>query len=152
MPLRFTTIPPPPTCGFVLAGDGPRSGAFDEEMGRRVRQLIYENYPTLDRVEHRRNLRFPFHHPIGLTPVDPDELTPLSDPVVVVGKDISQSGLGFHHQLPLPYRLAVVTLPLQETKGLTVLLQLMWCQFVREGWYETGGRFVGLVDRDRRAR
>jgi hypothetical protein len=81
---------------------------------------------------------------VHLTPVDEDESLLQSETVVVVGKHLSERGLGFYHPKPLPYRRVIASL---ESNGrwLGFLLDLTWCRFTRQGWYESGGRILESV-------
>jgi hypothetical protein len=63
----------------------------------------------------------------------------------VVGKDLSERGLGFYHQAPLPYRRAIVTLEDASGRVVSLLMDLSWCRFTRHGWYDSGGRFLKLI-------
>ena len=55
-------------------------------------------------------VRYPFPFLVHLTPVGEDGATPGGDSVVVVGKHISERGLGFYHPQPLPHRRMIVSL------------------------------------------
>ena len=47
---------------------------------------------------------------VSMTPVGADGHTPEGEPVVAAGKHLSERGLGFFHQSPLPYRRMIVSL------------------------------------------
>jgi hypothetical protein len=96
--------------------------------------------------ERRRNMRYPYPCLIRLTPVDDDNATPLDEPITVVGKSISARGIAFYHQNPLPFRRAILTLGDAPEKGLSVVAELLWCRFMRQGWYDSGGRLVAICD------
>ncbi len=91
--------------------------------------------------ERRAARRYPYPYLVQLTPVGDDGVTAAGRTIVVVGKHLSESGLGFYHPGPLPYRRMVVLL---ETAGasLAFLIDVAWCRFLKQGWYESGGRFV----------
>lgn len=96
--------------------------------------------------ERRRESRFPYPRLIRLSPVAADGVTPLSENVVVVGKHLSPRGIDFFHREPLPHRRMVAWL---ETKGgqtHPVLVELLWCRFTKEGWYDNGGRLLRVID------
>ena len=115
-------------------------------LPQRIRTLL-GSLPTPNRSgERRREPRFPFPYLIRLTPVDVDGWTPLPTSLVVVGKHISEHGIGFFHPTPLPYRRVVATLSTGDRwTTVNVLVDLTWCRFTREGWYDGGGRFLGEV-------
>ena len=82
-----------------------------------------------------------------LTPVAPDGRTPLEPAVVVVGKHISEHGLGFYHPQPLAFRRVVADIPVgRQLPSFHVLMDLSWCRFIRDGWYDGGGRFLEEVE------
>ena len=63
----------------------------------------------------------------------------------MVGKHLSERGLGFYHPQPLPYRRMIVSLEGPRGDWFGFLIDLTWCRFTRQGWYESGGRFLESV-------
>jgi hypothetical protein len=102
-------------------------------------------HPPYTRNERRAERRFAYPHLVHLTPVDPDTLKPVGQPLVVVGKQLSESGLGFYHREPLPHRRVIASLELPEGGWLGLLLDIAWCRFGRQGWYDSGGRFLQVM-------
>jgi hypothetical protein len=96
-------------------------------------------------MERRTETRYPFPYLVHITPVGQDGNPIPSDTVVVVGKHLSEQGLGFYHPKPLPYRRVIASL---ESNGrwLGFLMDLKWCRFTRQGWYESGGRILESVN------
>jgi hypothetical protein len=82
---------------------------------------------------------------IHLTPVGDDGCTPCGDSIVVVGKHLSERGLGFYHPQPLPYRRMIASLEAGNGQWTGFLIDLNWCRFTRQGWYESGGKFLEAV-------
>jgi hypothetical protein len=111
----------------------------------RVEQILRAvESTTTQHAERRRHKRYPFPHLLTLTPVGNDALKPIAEPMVVVGKDLSVSGLHFYHRSPLPYRRAIVSfddLPID----IHLLMIASWCRFLRPEWYDSGGKFTHLV-------
>ena len=64
---------------------------------------------------------------------------------MVVGKDISEHGLGFYHQAPLPHRRMIASLESSHGRWHGFLIDLNWCRFTKGGWYESGGRLLKAV-------
>jgi hypothetical protein len=63
---------------------------------------------------------------------------------VGAGKHLSPDGLGVFHPEPILQRLVIATFEPAAPAGWTsLLLELRWCRFIRHGWYESGGRFIG---------
>ena len=104
--------------------------------------LLSKLHPQSVTVERRGETRYPYPHLIRITPVEEDGTTPSGDPFVVVGKHISESGLGFFHPDSLPYRYVQATLGDDPETAFTLLVDLSWCRFAQQGWYESGGRFL----------
>jgi hypothetical protein len=117
----------------------------NEDVQIQVRGLLTTYYPQTRPMERRVENRYPFPHLIDLVPVDKDGSTPVGDTLVVVGKDISEHGLGFYHPKPLPYRRMIVSIEATNGHWLGFLIDLTWCRFTKQGWYESGGRFLRSV-------
>ena len=140
-------------------GPVPRNGSVDqsnESTDDKVRQQVWAllagMYPTGTFIERRREQRFPLARLIRLTPVGREGLVPLAEPVVVVGKDVSERGLGFFHRQPLAQRRMIASI---ETRGggwVEFLIDIHWCRFTQYGWYDSGGRLLQVVERDPTAR
>jgi hypothetical protein len=127
---------------------GP-STPSEEDMRAQVFCLLSTLYPQDDLTERRRENRYPFPYLVQLTPVGADGVTPQGETVVVVGKHLSQRGLGFYHPKPLPYRRMVASLETGHGRWARFLIDLSWCRFIKQGWYESGGRFLRAVEPSR---
>ena len=125
-----------------LALLGDHCNAAEDELKMQVWGLLTTLYPRNDLVERRRDSRYPFPVLVHLTPVCEDGITPEGDSVVVVGKHLSEHGLGFFHQQPLPYRRMIASLESSRGRWVAFLIDLTWCRFTKDGWYESGGRFL----------
>ena len=129
-----------------LVAERPRS-VLDHEIRACVGAMLAEVAPQFRPAERRRDRRYAFPYPIALTPIEfPGSQQPLSDKrFVVVGKHLSERGLDFYHSQAISYRrvLAEFETPKHPTRRL--VLELRWCRFGKLGWYENGGRFVGVV-------
>jgi hypothetical protein len=122
----------------------PVSGV-DDEVRVQVWGLLTTMYPRNDLMERRRDKRYPFPCLVHLTPVGPDGFTPEGETVVVVGRHLSEQGFGFYHQQPLPHRRMIASLECGKGNWLAFLIDLNWCRFTKDGWYESGGRFLQAV-------
>ena len=134
-----------------MVNDAPPSRAsepnpsVDEDVRAQVWGLLAGMYPRGNVIERRSDCRYPFPYLVYLTPVQDDPATPSGEPVVVVGKYLSERGLGFYHPKPLPHRRMVASLETHSGARLALLIDLSWCRFTRHGWYESGGRFLQTV-------
>ncbi|MDX1964806.1 MAG: hypothetical protein SFX18_16775 [Pirellulales bacterium] len=127
-----------------LSGFGSTSGGMSG-VKKQIDALLGALYPTGASLERRAEKRMPYPHLVYLTPVAPDGHTPAGETQVVAGKHLSENGLGFYHQQPLHYRRMIVSLDQGNGRWLGVLIDLTWCRFTKQGWYESGGRFLQLV-------
>ncbi len=130
----------------------PQVDLFDEcnsvaedEVRVQVLGLLTALYPRNDLLERRRDNRYPFPCLIHLTPVGKDGRSREAATVVVVGKHLSEHGFSFYHQSPLPYRRMVASLEGKRGQWVRFLIDLKWCRFTKDGWYESGGRFLQAV-------
>jgi hypothetical protein len=115
------------------------------QIGEQVRLALSAVQKPHSAPERRRTQRFAYPQLLEVIPADPESLQPVDEPLVVVGKQISENGLGFYHSTPLPYRYVIVTLERGFRGPVRLLLDLSWCRFTRHGWYESGGRFLRLL-------
>jgi hypothetical protein len=120
-------------------------GSNADEVQTQIWGLLATLYPKHDVGERRRETRYPFPYLMHLTPVNDDGTTPEGENIVVVGKHISQRGLGFYHPQPLPYRRMIVSLESGNGHWFGFLIDLTWCRFTKQGWYESGGRFLDTI-------
>lgn len=118
--------------------------APDEEVRRHVWMLLSGLYPPARTLERRSEQRFAFPHLLYLTPTD-DHLGAVNESVVVIGKHLSERGLGFFHQLPLPHRHMIASLEARDGRWLAFLVDIHWCRFTQHGWYDSGGRLLQVV-------
>ena len=125
----------------------PESGSSPEDDIRtQVWGLLSSLYPQNDLAERRRDGRYPFPYLVQLTPVAEDGVTPEGETVTVVGRHLSERGLGFYHPKPLPHRRMIASLETGGNRWMTFLIDLSWCRFIKQGWYESGGRFLRSVE------
>jgi hypothetical protein len=126
---------------FAPIHSGPSGG-----VGSQVRRILSLVASPPIAEQRRQAQRMPFPHLVCVQAVDLHTLVPQDEPLVVVGKYLSEQGLGFFHQVPLPHRFVVATLEVHGGPPARMLLDVSWCRFTRLGWYESGGRFLGVVE------
>ena len=115
-----------------------------DDVRLQVWGLLSTLYPKQEFMERRHETRYPFPYLVHITPVAADGVTVQGETVVVVGKHLSEQGLGFYHPKPLPYRRVIASLE-DNGRWLGFLIDLKWCRFTRQGWYESGGRILESV-------
>ena len=116
-----------------------------EDVQAGVGRLLDALYPRGVLVERRGERRYPFPYLVRLTPVAEDGITARGEAVVVVGKHLSSRGLGFYHPGPLPHRRMIASLEVGDGRRLDFLINLSWCRFTKQGWYESGGRLLQVL-------
>ncbi|MEX2176058.1 MAG: hypothetical protein WD872_16980 [Pirellulaceae bacterium] len=122
-----------------------RGNRREDPITESVEHALSAAHPDRRGVEHRREQRYPYPHPIHLTPLD----TPRgvrAETIVVIGKQLSPHGVDFYHREPLGHRRVIASLDAGERGWIGFLLELAWCRFNRHGWYDNGGRFLAIVD------
>ncbi len=98
-------------------------------------------------VERRGSHRVGYRQPLLVTPLDDQTGEPNAPAMIVVGRDISLSGLSFTHRDPLSCRTVGCTFkPLDEEKLESVIVRLTWCRFTRQRLYQSGGKFLQIVE------
>jgi hypothetical protein len=117
----------------------------DEDVRTQVWALLTTLYPQREFLDRRREHRYPFPYLVHLTPVGDDGVTPEGETVVVVGKHVSQRGMGFYHPRPLPHRRMIASMDAGNGTWVSFLIDVTWCRFTRQHWYESGGRFLQAV-------
>ena len=129
-----------------LLPDGPSTGnARDDDIRTQVWGILSTLYAPNHCTERRREHRYPFPYLIHLTPVAADGITPEGESLVVVGKHISRLGLGFYHPQPLPHRRMIASIQAGNGSWMGFLIDINWCRFTKQRWYESGGRFLQSV-------
>lgn len=122
-----------------------------DDVRSQVRGLLGGLYPAGNLPERRREQRYPYPRLLIITPVESDGATRAGEPLTAAGKHLSETGLSFFHPDPLPYRWIVASLQKCDGNWFGFLVDLDWCRFTRQGWYESGGRFVRIVQEPSRA-
>ncbi len=117
----------------------------DDPLQRQVWGVLTSMYPRGCVVERRLDQRYPYPHLFYLTPVADDGISPAGESAVVIGKFLSERGLGFFYQQPLAHRRMIASLETSPMCWAGFLIDITWCRFTHYGWYESGGRFIQAV-------
>jgi hypothetical protein len=132
----------------VSAGCSSKAHPTEVDRGIRkeMKQVLQLFRHRAERTDRRTDRREPFPYPIYITPLDDDGMVQESETIVALGKHLSERGLDFYYQAPLPYRRVIASWECSNGQWLAMLLDLSWCRSNRHGWYENGGRFLQAVD------
>ena len=129
----------------------PQAGTRELEDGGqdRVAQFVESAVmaiePTRRAIERRREARYPYPYPLHVTPVATDGSAQVGETFVVIGKHLAPHGIDFYSRNPLAQRRVIVSLDCGVEGWIGLLAELTWCRFGRHGWYDNGGRFLGVV-------
>lgn len=113
-------------------------------LGQEVTALLNRLRAPQDQ-DRRGGSRTAIPYLFELAPVPGEVPDELAHAMVVVGKDISERGIGFYHQRPIPYRLGVLTFELPDEGPVHLEVDLVRCRFTSLGWYESGGRLLRVA-------
>lgn len=123
----------------------PRRPGADEQIERCVQFALRGASPHRTCEERRRQKRHPFPYPVHLVPVNAHGKA-AGDPIVVLGKHLTNQGLDFYYHHPVSHRRVIVGFECESPERVEILMDLTWCRFSGHGWYENGGRFLSVVD------
>ena len=119
----------------------------EEMFDQQLRALIEMLHPEIT-VDRRLYDRVSIPALFRLTPLDMRHGGPAGEAMAVVGKNLSQRGIGFFHDRPIPYRQAVIELDQPELGQWAAEIDLQWCRFTKVGWYESGGRVLRVLGQE----
>jgi hypothetical protein len=122
------------------------SAVNDTGVGGVVHSLIAQSKSDSHRPQRRRDERIPYPNLLEAVPVATDGAVLTEESMTVVGKHLSERGLDFYCQEPIPYRRMIIRLEGPDDQHVWMLIDLTWCRFNRLGWYDNGGRFLQVVD------
>jgi hypothetical protein len=113
----------------------------DTSLAGQIQSLVTRLYPEVA-IERRHDQRYAIPVLMKLTPLDTHH-EPLEHlATIVVGKDISRSGISFFHERQLPFRWAIISLEHPDFGRFAAEIDINWCRFTRPGWYVSGGRLL----------
>ena len=119
--------------------------ASDQQVQERVQEILQQHRHRPSGCDRRGDRREPFPYPIYVTPVADDGSVLKDETIVVLGKHLSERGLDFYYEAPLPHRRVIASWESRDGSWLALLLDLRWCRSTKHGWYENGGRFLQVV-------
>lgn len=145
MTLPPSTTPLATPLATPLESAAPPLVHVADEVAASVIKLVAFHPASNSAVERRRVQRYPYPYLIQVYGATVDGLAVTDRPIVVVGKHLSENGLGFYHQAPIHERHVIAALERSDGGEVCFLMNLTWCRFTRHGWYESGGRLLEVV-------
>lgn len=126
------------------------SFAKKETFQANQREGVWRFLVALDKFcssddDRRSEYRYPFPRLIELRPAAKRDVHNDESATVVVGKSISDHGIGFFHQQPITFRRGIASVQDESGRWIGLLVDITWCRFTQFGWYESGGRIIREV-------
>jgi hypothetical protein len=106
------------------------------QAGEAIYGLIVEA-DNDDKKDLRAEVRFPFFRSLSIR-VDGGSYSAFS-------RDISDSGIGLLHNFELKPGEVEISIPSKNGWTVRVRTQIIWSSMCGEGWYVSGGHFIGLT-------
>ena len=110
---------------------------LETSAGKAIYQLIVEAR-SRENKDRRRDVRHAFFRPVTIEVDDGHQYSAFS-------REISSSGIGLIHNVDLPAGDVEITISSEQGYSIRVRTNIMWCQPCGEGWYISGGKFVGIA-------
>jgi hypothetical protein len=120
--------------------------ASSDKLNRQVQGLIDDAGTTAESDERRNRDRFPIPYTFRLTPLDQNGKLLADESTTIVGKDLSLSGIGFSHDLPLQYHTVIISLNHPMLGCFAVEAEILWTRPTPLGLFESGCRLIRTVD------
>jgi len=92
-----------------------------------------------EKRERLRGERYTFFRPASVQTTDGRSYS-------VFSREISPYGIGLLHDMELKLGQVECRISSSEGQPTTVPLAIIWCEPCGEGWYISGGKFVGVDD------
>ena len=109
----------------------------ERSPGKAIYQLIVEAQNSENR-DRRRDVRYAFFRPVSIELDDEHQYSAFS-------REISATGIGLIHNIDLSDREVEISVSSEQGYSIRVRCKILWCQPCGEGWYISGGRFVGIA-------
>jgi hypothetical protein len=120
--------------------------AHGDTLTLQVQGLIDVTGSKPESDNRRTRDRFPIPYTFRLTPIDDDGKLLDNFTTVVVGKDLSLTGIGFSHDHELTFRRALISLNHPKVGRFAVEAEIVWTRPTLIGLFESGCRLLRTVD------
>lgn len=98
-------------------------------------------------IDSREEERKPFFRPVTLILGEGKQ-----QHVACFSRDISDTGIGLLHYMPLQPGSIVVMIPSILSGHIRIESELVWCHPCGDGWYISAARFLGIVESEAKPR
>ena len=105
--------------------------------GKAIYQLIVEAKAAL-KTDRRAEVRYAFFRPVSIEMDDGHRYSAFT-------REISETGIGLIHNMDLPEGEVEISIRSDCGYSIRVRTRIVWCQACGEGWYISGGRFIGIA-------
>lgn len=102
-----------------------------------IHELVVEAHQDV-RKDRRAETRYPFFRRISLQ-------VPGGPACVAFSREISAVGIGLLHNVQLAPGEVELSIPSRKGYSIRVRTKILWSQPCGEGWYISGGQFVGTA-------
>ena len=102
-----------------------------------IQELVIEAHQDV-RKDRRAETRYPFFRQISLQIAG-------GAPCLAFSREISAVGIGLVHNVQLAPSEVELSIPSKKGYSIRVRTRILWCQPCGEGWYISGGQFVGTA-------
>ncbi len=105
--------------------------------GRAIYQLVLEAQNKHER-DRRCEVRFPLFRPVSILVEDGRRYSAFS-------REISAYGIGLIHEFELEPKEVELMISSDQGFSIRVRTRIVWCEPCGEGWYISGGKFMGIA-------
>ena len=105
--------------------------------GKAIYQLIVEAKAAL-KTDRRNEVRYAFFRPVTIELDNGPNYSAFT-------REISETGMGLIHKMNLDEGEVEISIRSDSGYSIRVRTQIVWCESCGDGWYISGGQFVGIA-------
>ena len=109
--------------------------------GKAIYQLVLAAKAGL-RTDQRSEVRYAFFRPVSIETDDGQEYSAFS-------REISEAGIGLIPNVDLNDHEVEISIRSDCGDSIRVRTRIVWCEACGEGWYISGGEFIGISSIER---